>query len=186
LQVQPTVPGYHKRFVTFVGKPERGYPENLRDSNLLAENEIKTHNYYEQTGGPTRILYLTELQPVITPVGFIVSNGEKIGEWMHWLPFVRFSNQPGDQGEKALRVFEISQDKTLMRDGYLLAPSSVYSIFQEIASVHHQVTIDIDRLQKLPNPSKYRATLLITPSTNRWAVQRVEQHGYREIAFFDN
>jgi hypothetical protein len=88
-------------------------------------------------------------------------------------------------GEKALRLFELSQDSSLMRDGYLLMPSPVYSIFAEVGEVVREARISVDRLQNFANPSKYRATLLITSSSNQWVLSQVEKHGYREIKFMD-
>lgn len=178
---QPQRPADYRRFVTFLGKPERGYPQNFAATQLIAAEDTKSHLHYDQPGGPTRILYLTGLQPATKPVGFIVANGEKIGEWIHWLPFIRYSQREDDRSEKALRIFEITQEKTDFRDGYMMAPSANYSIFRAAGS--ERVMIDVDRLRDLDNPSKYRGTLLVTPTTNKYIIGRAQQHGYRELSF---
>ncbi|MFH1354122.1 MAG: hypothetical protein ABIH36_02445 [bacterium] len=172
---------HSKRLVTFMGKPERGYPQNFSRSKLAVEHELTRHLHYDKPGGPTRILYLSSLQPPIKPVGFIVSNGEKIGEWLHWLPFILFANQEDDWNAKALRLFEVTQEDSLMRDGYLMMPSTAYSAFKDTSD--GTFTINVDRLSDLDNPSKYRATLIVTPAINKWVLGRIEQYGYREIKF---
>jgi len=174
-----------RRFVAFVGKPERGYPQNIANCKLMLPEEIESRNHYGKPGGPTRMLYLTDLQSVEQPVGFIMANGEKIGEWMHWLPFIRSSVIKTDVAQPALKLYEISQDSSLMRDGYLLMPSPVYSIFRGYGDVVKKARISVDRLESYPNPSKYRATLLIAPASNHWVQQQVEKHGYQEINFMD-
>lgn len=178
--LQPPI-AHSKRVVTFVGKPERGYPENFFNSRMVMEHDLKNSLYYDNPGGPTRILYLSNLQPRTKPVGFIMANGEKFGEWIHWLPFVITAKQDKDASASALRVFEVSQDHSLMRDGYLMMPTKTYSAFKDIDD--GRVIIDVDFLKSLDNPSKYRATLIVVPAGNEWAMSRVEQYGYREIVF---
>lgn len=117
-------PEHERRFVTFLGKPERGYPENFEQTRLVPKEELQTHLHYGDPGGPSRILYLSDFQPPEKPIGFIVANGEKIGEWVHWFPFIRFARRTNDVSERALRIFEITQEQSLMRDGYLMTPST--------------------------------------------------------------
>lgn len=170
-----------KRVVAFVGKPERGYPQNFNQSKMVIEHELGKYLHYPKPGGPTRILYLSTKQPQTRSVGFIMANGEKFGEWIHWLPFILSAKRQDDLSANALRVFEVTQEESLMRDGYLMMPSRAYSIFKDVGD--GKVIIDVDFLRSLDNPSKYRATLIVTPSTNKWAMSRVEQYGYREIKF---
>ncbi len=173
-----------RQLVTFLGKPEKGYPQNFYSTKLVAEQDMDRYIYYKQPGGPTRILYLSHLQPNSKSIGFIVANGEKIGEWIHWLPFIRFAQHDEDRSMPALRVFEVTQSKSFMRDGYLLTPSSAYSVFTVVPeTTNQQVVLDVNRLRQLSNPSKYRATLIVTPACNRWAIDRIEQYGYREFIF---
>jgi hypothetical protein len=172
---------HSKRVVTFVGKPERGYPENFFRSKMVMEHDLEKSLHYPKPGGPTRILYLSDLQPRSKPVGFIMANGEKFGEWVHWLPFVLTAKQDRDASANALRVFEVSQDHSLMRDGYLMMPTQTYSAFQDVGD--GRVIVNVDFLRGLDNPSKYRATLIVSPANNAWAMSRVEQYGYREIKF---
>lgn len=168
-------------FVTFMGKPERGYPKNFAMTKLAQEGNLKERLYYDRPGGPTRILYLSMKQPSKEAVGFIVANGEKIGEWIHWLPFVRFANREDDSGDRALHLFEVIQNESPLRDGYLMTPTEPYSVFKKTSK--DRVIINVDRLGDFDNPSKYRATLLVTSATNEWAIRRAQQYGYRQLIF---
>jgi hypothetical protein len=172
---------HSKRVVTFVGKPERRYPQNFENSRMVAEHELKKSLYYDQPGGPTRILYLSTMQTEKKPVGFVMANGEKLGEWIHWLSFIMAAMQRKDASANAMCLYEVTQDESLMRDGYLMMPSPAYSIFEDIGN--GKVVINVDHLRRLENPSMYRATLIVTPALNKWAMDRVEQYGYRKIVF---
>jgi len=128
------------------------------------------------------VLYLSSLEPIEDPIGVVVANGEKFGEWIHWLTFTRFARRTDDISAPALRLFEVSQSQSLMIDGYLMMPSLNYSIFVP-AENEQGVIVSSDKLQGLDNPSKYRATLILIPANNKWALSQVEQYGYREIVF---
>ncbi len=171
-----------QKIVTFRGKPERGYPQNFSECRLVVDSELPKHLHYGLAGGPSRVLYLSNLEPVDEPIGMVVANGEKIGEWIHWLSFVRFALRIDDQSASSLRLFEVSQNQSQMIDGYLMMPSSDYSIFVKDGDPR-RVVVSSDKLQSLGNPSKYRSTLVLIPSNNKWALSQVEQYGYREIIF---
>ena len=76
-----------KTYLTYLGK---AYRQHLEDSKLL--NPTFTTDQIEP-GGPMRVLYLSNLNP--SPQGFILANGEKIGEWIGWLAFCRYSRELG-------------------------------------------------------------------------------------------
>lgn len=173
-----------RRFVTFLGK--EGYKENLIASNLIEEGDLESTIHYGLPGGPLRILYLSALQAKASKsrVGFILANGEKIGEWIHWLPFVRFAKSARDLGAPALRVFEIYQDRPGTKDGILMATPPMYSIFKPVSETDQRMVIDVNSLANFPNPSRVRATLIVAPHDNRWATRSVNQYGYRPIEFF--
>jgi len=170
-----------KHFVTFVGKPERGYPQNLAMTRLAKEDDLKDNLHFKLPGGPTRILYLSSQQSADKAIGFVLANGEKIGEWIHWLPFIRYANREEDRGSTTLRLFEITQDESELRDRYLMTPSEPYSVFKQISG--DRVVINVDKLGDFDNPSKYRATLLVASATNDWAIGRAQQYGYRPLIF---
>ena len=65
--------------------------------------------HYAKPGGPSRILYLSNIQPKSHRLGFILANGEKISEWIHWLAFARFAKSHKDESLPALTVFEVCQ-----------------------------------------------------------------------------
>lgn len=171
-----------KRFVTFMGKA--GYSENLRDSHLMSEAEIKQFLHYELPGGPLRILYLSDIQPADKPVGFILANGEKISEWVHWLSFVRFARNEVDITEPALSLHEVYQDRPWTKEGILMSTPPAYSIFQKRSDSDHRIIINVGRFSDFDNPCRIRATLLVAPGDNQWATRVVNQYGYREIELY--
>lgn len=168
-----------RRFVTFMGKS--GYKENFIDSRFMTEKDMKDNLHYDLPGGPSRVLYLSSLQPADQPIGFILANGEKITEWIHWLTFLSFGRKENDQGKPALRLFEIYQDRPFTREGILMSTSPAYSIFREIAD--GRMVIDVSKFASFNNPSQMRSTLILTYADNQWATRIVKQYGYRAIEF---
>ncbi|MDP3997911.1 MAG: hypothetical protein Q8P73_05430 [bacterium] len=172
-----------RNIVSYIGKPERGYPKNFSSIRLVQDHELDHRLYYNLPGGPSRILYLSNLQPAEAPIGAVVANGEKIGEWTSWLTFIRFALRADDHSSPALRIFEASQKETLSIDGILMMPTPDYSIFVNRNPDSNRVYISAQKLQDFTNPSKYRATMIVFPASSRWALSLVEQYGYREIVF---
>lgn len=171
-----------QRFVTFVGKS--GYSENLRDSKLMDDDEIKRGLHYNIPGGPLRVLYLSNFQPQNRPIGFVLANGEKIGEWVHWLPYIRFARLDSDFSSPALELFEVFQDRPHTKEGILMSTSPAYSIFRTLEEGHRNKTIiDVSKFPDFVNPSYIRSTLIVAPRDNDWATSVVNQHGYRKIEF---
>lgn len=173
-----------RRFVTFLGK--EGYRENLLASHLIEEPDLDKLLHYGLPGGPPRALYLSALQSKEHGgrVGFILANGEKIGEWIHWLPFIRFARNGRDMSATALSIFEVYQDRPGTKDGILMSTPPAYSIFKPFSEDDQRMIIDINSLANFPNPSRVRATLIVAPSDNRWATRAVNQYGYRQLEFF--
>ena len=96
----------------------------------------------------------------------------------------RFASMEKDQREPALRIFEIHLQRPWTRDGYLMSTSPAYSIFKEINP--GKVIINMSRLKELDNPSKYRSTLLVAPTSNSWTLRIMQQYGYRPLVFPGN
>ncbi len=167
-------PGDYKRFVTFLGKS--GYKECFNDSMIFV-TEPDDYLHHTEPGGPARILYLSELQKGYGSIGFILANGEKIGEWIHWLAFVKFCRK---QGGQKLRVFEIFIERPWTKEGILMSTSPAYSIFCED---ERGVYLDVSRLRNFNKPSKFRSMLVVTTSDNERIIHVMKQHGYREIHF---
>lgn len=167
-----------KYFTCFMGNEKKKvYVENLRDSQILSAEDREKFARHQQPGGPCRILYLSSLQPKELPMGFILANGEKITEWIHWLPFARFSNH-GDG--KSLKIFEVSHDRPWTKDGILMSTSEPYSVFQEF---NGRLCLDVNFLRRIENPSKYRSTLIVTYSSNDLISLEAQSHCYRQILF---
>lgn len=167
-----------RRFVTFMGKS--GYSENLRDSKLMSGPEVEQNLFYSLPGGPLRVLYLSTLQPENKHIGFVLSNGEKVGEWIHWIPFISFARTENDENQAALRMFEVFQDRPWTKDGVLMATPPAYSIFKPV-NESNEMVINVGRFSDFVNPSRIRATLIATRPDNTWATRVVNQYGYRAI-----
>lgn len=172
-----------KYFVTFLGKA--GYEENFRDSNIINETQSQKYLLYDRPGGPSRVLYLSTLQPEKVPVGFILANGEKIIEWIHWLPFVRFGKMENDKNRSALHLYEIYQKRPWTKEGILMSTPPPYSIFVPVEEKSDTMIIDVNRFSNFSNPSKIRSTLLLAPISNSWAITVMQRHLYREIELAD-
>lgn len=164
-----------KRFVTFLGKS--GYRENFEDSMILVDNP-DAFLHHTEPGGPSRILYLSELQKGYGPIGFILANGEKIGEWMPWLAFVKFTRNV--DGGRMLRVFEISIERPWTKEGVLMSTSPAYSIF---FCAGEEGYIDLSRLKNFTHPSRFRSMLVVAPFDNDRINYVMRQHEYREISW---
>lgn len=162
-----------KRFVTFLGKT--GYRENFDDSMLFVENP-DGYLHHTKPAGPPRILYLSELQRGYGPIGFILSNGEKIGEWIHWLSFVKFAKN--EDGNQALRVFEISLERPWTKYGMLMSTSPEYSLF---CGEPGAMYLDMSRLRTYARPSQFRCMLVVLPSDNERIIHVLRQQQYREV-----
>ncbi len=170
-----------RRFVTFLGDVGKvGYSENFRDSGLMTETEKGAHLHYGMPGGPSRVLYLSSMQSRTEQVGFVLANGEKIGEWIHWMSFAQYARDEHDSSKPALAVFEVFQQRPWTKEGVLMSTHPDYSIFREYGG---KLFVDTSWLLRMSNPSKYRATLIVAPHDNRWAARYSGQSGFRQIRF---
>jgi len=161
-----------KWFVTFLGKS--GYKESFQDTMIFA-NKHDEYLHHTNPGGPSRILYLSELQKGYGPIGFIVANGEKIGEWIHWLAFVKFISLRSDV---KFKVFEVYTSRPYMKDGILMSTSPSYSVFRRESDINF---LDISRLRYHDRPSKFRSMIVVCPADNDFIIHTMLQHRYREI-----
>ena len=168
-----------KRCVTFLGKT--GYLDNFRDS-LIVENpdDIEKFVHYDKPVGPSRIFYLSDWQRGHGPIGYILSNGEKITEWIHWLAFVKFAKQSRSNGD-SLKVFEIVTERAWFKDSVLMSTASPYSIFNDLDG---KGFLDISRLKVYPNPGRFRSMLVVTTTDNKIIVPILRRHDYREVTDF--
>ena len=132
--------------------------------------------HHTEPGGPSRVLYLSELQKGHGSIGFIMANGEKIGEWIHWLAFAKFART--QEGGQKLRVFEVSIERPWTKDGVLMSTSPPYSIF---SSDGQETYLDVSRLRNFDMPSRFRSMLVITQSDNDRVVNIMRRHDYLEI-----
>lgn len=164
------------RFVSFVGKT--GYMENLADSGILPD--YQTHLYHDCPGGPSRILFLSDFQPAALPIGFILANGEKIGEWIHWLAYVKFAKDV--HGDKILKIHEINIERPWTKESILMSPPPPYSIFRHKGNSGEDSFLNISRLRDLDRPSHYRSMVLITKADNMRIKNIVHGKDFHEVS----
>ncbi|MBI2637081.1 MAG: hypothetical protein HYW81_02715, partial [Parcubacteria group bacterium] len=157
----------------FLGK--KGYRENFDDSMLFVE-QPDGFLHHSTPPGPPRTLYLSELQNDHGPVGFVLSNGEKVGEWIHWLAFVKFARN--ESGGQALRAFEVHLERPWTKYGMLMSTSSAYSLFCDEPGGMY---LDISRLRTYVRPSQFRCMLVVLPYDNERIIHVLRQHEYREV-----
>jgi len=165
-----------ERFVTFLGKA--GYRENLNDSRLFADGVDERVHHKEPTG-PPRCLYFSELQSNHGPIGFIMANGEKIGEWMHWLTFVKYARD--EKKERSLRMFEITLERPWTKNGMLMSTSPAYSVFHRSEDGAY---IDISRLSNFVRPSQFLSMIVVARHDNVHIIQVLQQYQHRGITDF--
>lgn len=164
-----------RKFVTFLGKS--GYAENLKSSNIFC-SETDKFLHHPEPGGPSRILYLSTFQQGHGPIGFILYNGEKIGEWIHSLAFVKWARN--NYGNPALKLFEISTQNAMFKEGILMSNTESYSIFR-FSDIHGKY-LDLSRLQPFATPSRFRSMLLATQADNRDINNIMYKNSYREVS----
>lgn len=157
-----------QRFIAFTGSPAV-YLENLIATGLC-QQDIQLM----KRTGPPRPLYLSDLH---TPVGYIVSNGEKIGEWIHWLPYVRFARD----SEPILNLYEVMHGQPCKRDGISMAPDFNQSLFKEVNPIKGEYCLACERLLIYKHPGLFRTTLVVAPWDNLWVVKNMASH--RHIRF---
>ncbi len=163
---------------TFLKKP--GYAENFADCMVFLPEPLKSI-VYDAPGGPSRVLYLSTINSGKSKakIDFIVANGEKITEWAHWLPVIRYART--QDGDRALRLFEVTIERPWTKDGVLMSTSHLYSIFVRDSAGNY--VLDLSRLNHFERPSQYRGVLVVTSRDNLAVVNAMLRHGYREICF---
>jgi hypothetical protein len=164
------------KFVAFTKK--EGYPEHLKHCNLGLD-QVNCMDKY--TVGPHRILHLSDMGD--RDVSFILSNGEKICEWIGWLSWARYAKDPLQNDESSLRVFRLFFENPGTKNFALMAPGPSYSIFRDRDGV---TFVDTQRMFQMENPSQYRETLLVVPRHNLDVLSRVGALGrYKAELVFD-
>ena len=151
-----------KSYIAYLRKQ---YKQNLEESNLLDSTFMPVS---KEPGGPARILYLSSLNPKAP--GFILSNGEKIGEWIGWLAFCRFCDD--------LVAYSVYPGTFFARDDILMTPSPPYSIL-EVEGKNFQ--LNYDKLRYLKNPSNYREMILVTHRRNGQIRDTIEGSDSRRL-----
>lgn len=159
------------KYVTFLGHKDsqkrQQYEQHLSD--LAFPHKELPPDDLQTPGGPARILYLSEDEDLIAKPrpAFIMSNGEKICEWLGWLAYIIYSEE--------LMAYEIYAEKFTSRDSILLAPPPNYSLF---SLTDEGCTLNLDRIATLDRPVLYRSAMVVMHK--RSAEIAVEMRGIRE------
>jgi hypothetical protein len=170
---------YCRRFVTFIGKS--GYPEHFENSKiLLGKSGIEDYLHHKAPGGPSRILYLSSLQIQFEPIGFILGNGEKITEWVHWLPFIKFARTR--DGSRVLRAFEAFTEQIMQKEGIPMSVSPSLSIFRKTDRFGN--FLNISKIGEFKSPSHFRSMIAVCHHKNSWLASTMKLNGYREISSY--
>jgi len=143
-------------YVSFLAKDYREY---LINTNLL-DDSFKPLD--SDPGGPVRILFLSDLND--RPTGFVFANGEKIGEWLGWLAYCKYSN-------KNLVAYSVYPGTTFAKDNIIMTPSPPYSILELRG---RDLFLNYDKLRYFENPSRYREMIVIAHKDNHIIRGRVE------------
>ncbi len=156
------------KFATFLGKS--GYPENLERSQL---GLVREDCFDEWAPGPARILQLSDLNSD-EDVGFILSNGEKIGEWIGWLSWVKYARDKKEPDEKSMSAYRVFFESPRTKEQVLVAPAPHYSIFRDEGG---ETRTNLNMMFQLQDPSHYRETLAVVPVHNLRTVSRIKSLG---------
>jgi hypothetical protein len=148
-------PTNEKTYLTYLGKR---YAEYLEKAGLFDHTFTAIE---KEPGGPARILYLSDLNPV-TP-GFIFSNGEKIGEWLGWMAFCRYSPD--------LVAYSVYPETFFAKDDILMTPSPPYSILE---ASENALRLNYEKMKYFENPSRYREMILVTHRKNHLIRAKIE------------
>ncbi len=167
-----------QRFVTYLGKPQ--YQEHLANTGLLRHTELERFPT-NVTPGPPRPLYLSTLHDRQGParVDFVLSNRERISEWATWPVFASFARH---QGKPVLTFYEVTPPQpAATAAGAPMPPPASDSCFE--VDEDGIARFDFSRIARLPNPSLYRASVVVAPADNDWLRYTMQRHGYRELRF---
>lgn len=163
-----------RRFVTFLGKS--GYRENFDDAKLFLDCP-DGYIHHTNPPGPPRSLFLSELQKGHGPIGFVLYNGEKIGEWIHALSFVKYATLNG-ASNRILRAFEISLERPRIKYGMLMSTTRPYSLFSDNGGAPY---LDMSQLRNIDRPSQFRSMLMVLPADNERMRHVLELSGHRDV-----
>lgn len=156
-----------EKYAAFLGK--KGYPENLEQCQLGLEPEQCADPW---APGPTRILQLSDMTS--NDIGFILSNGEKVCEWIGWLAWTKYARCPEQPDERSLSAYRIFFESPRTKDHVLVAPAPHYSMFR---GTDGHVEIDLEKMFQLDDPSHYRETLVVVPVNNTRVIARIKALG---------
>jgi hypothetical protein len=164
----PSETGKKGKYATFLRK--KGYQENLEKCHLGLNQEDCVDPW---APGPTRILQLSSLYKG-DGIDFILSNGEKIGEWIGWLSWMKYSRDDEVPDENSLEAYRIFFEDPRTKELVLVAPGPHYSIFRDEGN---ETVINLDMMFQLNDPSHYRETFVVVPVHNTGIISRVKALG---------
>jgi hypothetical protein len=145
------------KYLCFMGDPDKDKDQTINEQSSKYEHILKglgfdpdLHLGPKNPGGPARILYLSEIHEDPDNPIFILSNGEKVFEFLGWLAFAIHSQE--------LAVFELYSSGFEARGLILQAPPPPYSAF----STSKGLRLNVEKLIDLDPPGHYRGAVVVT------------------------
>jgi transcriptional regulator with XRE-family HTH domain len=148
------------KYLCFTGDPDKDKERTVSEQSTNYVKvlkglgfELQDHLGLSNPGGPARILYLSDQYSDDSDPFFILSNGEKVFEFLGWVAYAIHSRD--------LAVYELYSDGFEARGLILQAPPSNYSAFVPGAN-GKDFKCNVDKIIDLTPPGHYRGALVIT------------------------
>lgn len=161
-----------ERFITYIRPAD--YRANLDIIRLTYSPQDEKELAHADTPGPGRILTQSSLSD--SKASYLISNGEKISEWLGWLAFARYTKEGNTP---IFKVYEASCNRSLIRGNAVMAPSKHYSVFERGET--GLSIINLGKLAWFSNPSQYRGTIFVIHRSNSLVIAKALARGYTEI-----
>jgi transcriptional regulator with XRE-family HTH domain len=146
------------QYLCFTGDPDKDRDQTVNEQSSKYEQILKAlgfepslHLGLTNPGGPARILYLSDVHEDTDNPTFILSNGEKIFEFLGWLAFAVHSQE--------LAVYELYSSGFEARGLILQAPPPNYSAFLPTPTGFR---LNLEKIIDLDPPGHYRGAIVVT------------------------
>jgi transcriptional regulator with XRE-family HTH domain len=146
------------QFLCFMGDVDKDKDRAVNEQSSKYSRILKglgfdpgLHLGLTNPGGPARILYLSDIYNDAENPIFILSNGEKVFEFLGWLAYAIHTQE--------LAVYELYSSGFEARGFILNAPPPNYSAF---VSTSTGFGLNVDRIIDLEPPGHYRGAIVVT------------------------
>ena len=159
-------------FLCFTGDPDKDQDASVNEQSTKYGKILSGLGFDEayhlglsNPGGPARVLYLSDLYEDDGNPLFVLSNGEKVFEFLGWLAYALYSRE--------LAVYELYSAGFEARGLILQAPPPNYSAFEPRFG-QGGFRLHVDRVIRLDPAGQYRGAIVVTHarSTTACALMR--------------